>query len=60
MKARFAIERDVALLGGGGHGRVLRSVAELLGGWVGLSWAVCSSVRCSFVRCRLLRCTWVR
>lgn len=34
MKSRFAIERDVALLGGGGHGRVLLSVADLLGGWV--------------------------
>jgi sugar O-acyltransferase (sialic acid O-acetyltransferase NeuD family) len=34
MKSRFAIDRDVALLGGGGHGRVLLSVVDVLGGWV--------------------------
>lgn len=34
MKSRFAIERDLALLGGGGHGRVLLGVVELIGAWV--------------------------
>ena len=34
MTARFAIERDVVLMGGGGHGRVLVQAIELLGGWI--------------------------
>jgi len=33
MKSRFAIEHDLVLLGGGGHGRVLMGVADLLGAW---------------------------
>jgi UDP-perosamine 4-acetyltransferase len=31
--AQFPITRDLALLGGGGHGRVLIATVELLGGW---------------------------
>ena len=34
MTARFAIERDLVLMGGGGHGRVLAQAIELLGGWI--------------------------